>query len=252
MFEGAFVENGGSPRRSWSLVVSFFAQSLLVGVAILIPVLTTNTLPAQQWVGLLLEPPPPPAGPAPRAPEQPRVKQPEPERADDSAFRTPAVVPEKAALLTDTEEPLRRDDEGVKNAVGIAGSIPGGVPGGVFAVSIRQVEVKPPPPPTPLRLPEAAPRVVEVGGKVQAAKLMQKVEPVYPLIARQARISGTVRLEAIIAADGRIRELKVMSGHPLLVQSALDAVRQWRYQPTLLNNTAVEVLTHIDVNYTLR
>jgi protein TonB len=91
-----------------------------------------------------------------------------------------------------------------------------------------------------------------VGGKVQAAKLLQRVEPVYPPIARQARISGTVRLEAIIAADGRIRELKVISGHPLLVQSALDAVRQWRYQPTLLNNTTVEVLTHIDVNYTLR
>jgi protein TonB len=224
---------------------------LLTAVAVLLPLLATNTLPAQQWVDLLLEPPPPAAAaPAPRAPEQRRQMQPKPQRADDSVFRTPAVIPERAALLTDEEGPQPGPDETYR-PIGVVGAPPG-VPGGLLAFGNRQLEVKPPPAPAPSRSQEAAPRLVEVGGKVQAAKLVRKAEPVYPPIARQARISGTVRLEAIIAADGGIRELRVISGHPLLVQSALDAVRQWRYQPTLLNNMPVEVLTHIDVNYTLR
>jgi protein TonB len=74
---------------------------------------------------------------------------------------------------------------------------------------------------------------------------------VYPPLARQARIQGTVRLQAIIAKDGTIQSLEVVSGHPLLVQSALDAVRQWRYQPTLLNGEPVEVSTTVDVIFTL-
>ncbi len=250
MFEGAFVENGGSPRKSWSLVASFLAQSLLVGAAVLIPLLTTNALPAQQWVGLLLAPPLPPAAtPAPRAPEPPR--QPKLQRADDSVFRAPAVIPERVALLTDAEEPRTSVSEGIDRGPGVVGAVPG-VPGGILSLNNWQLEAKPPPAPAPPQPKDPAPRLVEVGGKVQAAKLIQKVEPAYPQIARQARISGTVRLEAIVAADGRIRELKVISGHPLLIASAIDAVRQWRYQPTLLNDIAVEVHTHIDVNYTLR
>jgi protein TonB len=77
------------------------------------------------------------------------------------------------------------------------------------------------------------------------------VTPVYPPLARQTRISGTVRLHAIIAKDGTVQQLEVLSGHPLLVQSALDAVRQWRYQPTLLNGEPVEVDTTVDVIFSL-
>jgi len=86
---------------------------------------------------------------------------------------------------------------------------------------------------------------------VQSAKLMAQPKPVYPPLARQARIQGTVRLEAEISKDGTIENLKVISGHPLLIQAALDAVKQWRYQPTLLNGVAVEVVTTVDVNFTL-
>jgi len=81
--------------------------------------------------------------------------------------------------------------------------------------------------------------------------LVNKVQPVYPPLARQTRISGTVRLHAIISKDGSVKELEVLNGHPLLVQSALDAVRQWRYRPTLLNNEPVEVDTTIDVIFSL-
>ena len=86
---------------------------------------------------------------------------------------------------------------------------------------------------------------------MQSARLVNQARPQYPPLARQARVQGTVKLEAVISKDGTIEELKVVSGHPLLVQAALDAVRQWRYQPTELNGVAVEVITTIDVNFTL-
>jgi protein TonB len=109
----------------------------------------------------------------------------------------------------------------------------------------------PPPPPPPVAAPPPPPERVRVGGQVQSARLVNQARPVYPPLARQARVQGTVRLEAVINKDGVIEELKVISGHPLLVQAALDAVQQWRYQPTLLNGVAVEVITTIDVNFTL-
>jgi protein TonB len=90
-----------------------------------------------------------------------------------------------------------------------------------------------------------------VGGQVQSAKIVSQPRPVYPPLARQARIQGTVRLEAVISKEGSVEELKVISGHPLLIQSALAAVQQWRYEPTLLNGVPVEVITTIDVNFTL-
>ena len=92
---------------------------------------------------------------------------------------------------------------------------------------------------------------IKVGGNVTAARILNRTTPIYPPLARQTRISGTVRLHAIIAKDGTVQQLEVLSGHPLLVQAALDAVRQWRYQPTLLNGEPVEVDTTVDVIFSL-
>ncbi len=83
------------------------------------------------------------------------------------------------------------------------------------------------------------------------ALLTHRVEPIYPLIARQARVEGTVQLRAIIARDGSVEHLEVLSGHPLLVHAASEAVRQWRFRPTLLNGEAVEVDTYITVVFHL-
>jgi protein TonB len=116
------------------------------------------------------------------------------------------------------------------------GGVIGGVIGGVGAA---------PPPPKPTQ------QRIRQGGQVQAAKLTNKVTPMYPPLARQTRISGTVRLHAIIAKNGSVEQLEVISGHPLLVQAALDAVRQWKYQPTTLNGENVEVDTTIDVIFSL-
>ena len=107
------------------------------------------------------------------------------------------------------------------------------------------------PKPRAAESPAVAASPHKVGGDVQAAKLVKKVIPVYPPLARQARVSGTVQLIGVIAKDGTIQQLQVASGHPLLVKAALDAVRQWIYRPTLLNGQAVEVIAPIDVIFTL-
>ncbi|HNY41101.1 MAG TPA: M56 family metallopeptidase [Bryobacteraceae bacterium] len=92
---------------------------------------------------------------------------------------------------------------------------------------------------------------ITVGGSVQQANIVRKVEPEYPPLARQARIQGTVRFTAVLATDGSVKQLTLLGGHPLLVQAAKQAVEQWTFRPTLLNGEAVEVITNIDVGFTL-
>lgn len=94
-------------------------------------------------------------------------------------------------------------------------------------------------------------RRLRVGGNFIAGKLINRVQPVYPALARQTRIQGVVRLHMILQKDGTVQQLEVVSGHPLLVQAAMDAVRQWRCQPTLLNGAPVEVDTTVDVVFAL-
>jgi TonB family protein len=95
------------------------------------------------------------------------------------------------------------------------------------------------------------PERIRVGGNVQQAKLISQRKPIYPPLAKQARIQGTVRLSAVIGKDGTIQQLEVISGHPFLAPVALEAVKDWVYEPTLLEGNPVEVVTQIDVNFTL-
>jgi len=128
---------------------------------------------------------------------------------------------------------------------GVPGGVAGGQLGGVIGGVIGGIpKAAPPPPPPP-------PKRIRVSSGVQAAKKIHDVAPIYPPLAKQARIEGTVKLQAIIGKDGTIQNLTVVSGHPLLVQAALDAVQQWRYAPTLLNNEPVEVETFIEVHFRL-
>ncbi len=96
-----------------------------------------------------------------------------------------------------------------------------------------------PPPPAPIR----------VGGNVQQAALINQVQPQYPPLARQARVTGIVILEAIIGRDGAVRDVRVITGHALLAPAAVKAVEQWRYNPTVLNGEPVEVVTTVTVNF---
>jgi protein TonB len=134
-----------------------------------------------------------------------------------------------------------------------------GVPGSTGAVNaasglINQlIGVLPAAAPPAPKAKETAPpdRPVTVSGGVQAAKLIRKVIPQYPTLARQARLCGTVRLVGIIAKDGSIKNLQLVSGPPMLVQAAFDAVKQWMYRPTLLSDEPVEVIAPIEVVFTL-
>ena len=92
---------------------------------------------------------------------------------------------------------------------------------------------------------------IRVGGNVQSAKMIRQVQPVYPQIAKTAHVQGTVLLHAVISKDGSVQELQYVSGPPLLMKAAMDAVREWRYQPTLLNGEPVEVETTISVIFSL-
>jgi TonB family protein len=96
-----------------------------------------------------------------------------------------------------------------------------------------------------------APQRIRVARDVQKTKLLQHATPIYPPLALQARIAGVVKLNVIIATDGTVRNVTLMSGHPLLVNPAMEAVRQWVYEPTLLNGQPVEVVTLVEVDFSM-
>ena len=152
---------------------------------------------------------------------------------------------------------IKEDDLPPPASAGVVGGVPGGVPGGtaagVLGGIMGGVPTAAPPPPPPVKKEPEKPKLerIRVGGNVQAANLVRKVTPVYPPLAKQARVQGTVRFTAIIGRDGAIQNLQLVSGHPLLVPAATEAVKQWVYRPTMLNGEPVEVITQIDVNFTL-
>ena len=124
--------------------------------------------------------------------------------------------------------------------------------GSIIGRILRNQPVPPPPPEQPALKPTLSAKPIRVSGGIQSAKLIHRVVPNYPSLAKTARIAGTVRLEAVISREGTIRELRAVSGHPLLVSAALVAVKQWRYRPTVLNGRPVEVVTQVEVRFTLR
>lgn len=233
----------GNWKRA-TMPIAYMVEVVVVGVMVLVPLIYTEALPkAQLMTFLAAPPPPPPPPPPPAAAPAPIVKK----VTVEDIMKAPTVIPKTITRIKDQPEPAPNANLGVVG--GVPGGVPGGQMGGVLGGVIGGVMSAAPPPPPP---PKAAtPKRIRVGGQVEAAKLIFRPTPVYPPLAKMARIQGTVRLEAIIAKDGTIQDLKVLSGHPLLVKSALEAVQKWRYQPTLLNGEPVEVVTEIDVNFTL-
>jgi protein TonB len=169
------------------------------------------------------------------------IHQPVKHLMDAGKLVTPKAIPKDIKIIKEEEQPP--DMGGM--AGGVVGGVAGGSMGGAIGGVIGGAGTAAPPP------PKAALTRTRVGGAVQAAKLVNRVQPLYPPLARQTRISGTVKLHAIIGKTGAVEQLQVVSGHPLLVQAALDAVKQWRYQATLLNGEPVEVDTEIDVIFSL-
>ncbi|HEV7513637.1 MAG TPA: energy transducer TonB [Candidatus Acidoferrum sp.] len=239
MFDEMVVSspNPKKTNKPWTVVLSMIFQVAFLAVLILIPLIYTEALPKTMMATLLVAPPPPPPPPPPPIAQVVHVK-PQVHLMDAGKLVTPKVIPKDIKIIKEDAP----DMSGMQG--GVVGGVSGGQMGGVIGGVIGGVGTAPPPPkPTQTRIRQ--------GGQVQAAKLMNKVQPMYPPLARQTRISGTVRLHAIIAKNGTVEQLEVISGHPLLVQAALDAVRQWRYQATTLNGEPVEVDTTIDVIFSL-
>jgi protein TonB len=242
MFEEMVVSSprGKKTNKSWTVIVSGIVQATFLAVLILIPLIYTEALPKASLATLLVAPPPPPPPPPPPAATQIVKVKPQVHLMDAGKLVAPKVIPKEVKIIK--EEAEQPDAMGAMG--GVPGGVPGGQMGGVIGGVIGGVGGAPPPPkPTQQRIRQ--------GGAVQAAMLVNRVQPQYPPLARQTRISGTVRLHAIISKDGSVQQLEVLSGHPLLVQAALDAVRQWKYRPTTLNGEPVEVDTTIDVIFSL-
>ncbi|HEV2520858.1 MAG TPA: TonB family protein [Candidatus Acidoferrales bacterium] len=222
-------------NKGWSVILSGAVQAFILGILILIPLIYTEALPKAMLSTLLIAPPPPPPPPPPPAPVKTIVK-PVARLIQSGKLMQPRAIPKEVAVFKEAELP----PDVITNS-GQTGGVFGGIPGQGM---VSGPAVPPPPKPT-------APARIKQGGNVTAASIITQTRPVYPPLARQARIQGNVVLHAIIDKDGKVAQLEVISGHPLLVQSALDAVKQWRYKPTLLNGDPVEVDTTITVTFTM-
>jgi len=252
MFEYSFVPSGKT-GRPLSVVVAGIGQLMVVGGLIVVQLFIGQSLPERGLLNAIMLAPVPTAPPAPPPPmvakRIPRAA-PVQRKFNPDALVSPVVVPKVVAMI-DEAPPLV--------AEAVVGGVPGGIPGvplasaGIGLINSAPPEAPPPPktvapaPPPP----PAAPRQIQVGGDVQAALILVQTHPVYPIAARQGRIHGTVKLNAVIGTDGKIKNLTAVSGHALLVQSALEAVRHWIYRPTVLDGVPVEVNTEIEVRFNL-
>jgi protein TonB len=244
MFEQTFVQSQAQTRKPWTVAVSLSLQCLVVGALLLIPLLHPQALltpkPPQPRVirTWITQPPPPPQTERPRAAilSAPVTR------------RTLVYVPQNAHPAASPSVGIPSTDQ---DSVAWSGPLSTTFGGPSFGDTTQLPPRAVAQPRTPPVAQNATTGPLKISQGVQGAKLLFSPHPAYPPLAKITHTQGIVKLEATIAADGSIRNLRVVSGPPLLIDAAVDAVRQWRYSPTLLNGVAVEVLTEIDVSFTL-
>jgi protein TonB len=228
--------SGARKRRGFTTIFSFSFQLVILGVLVILPLMFTEALPKAQLLTFLVAPPPPPPPPPPAAPTVKMVR--ETDVLKSGALRTPTSIPKKVEMIREEEAPPPVSG-------GVVGGVPGGIPGGQAGGVIGSIIA-----PSVMAAPKLeAPKRVRISQGVTQGLLIHKIEPVYPKIALMARITGVVQLHAIIGRDGNIKELEAISGHPMLIPAAIDAVKQWHYRPYLLNGEAVEVETNVTVTF---
>jgi protein TonB len=224
--------------QSQTLPISVGLHVVIILAVIIVPLLTSEALPEPSAAARAFfveppsapPPPPPPPPPAPKAANVPKTP--------------PKVVQEDAKFVAPIEVPTEiAPDEGIDLGVegGVPGGVEGGVPGGVVGGVVGGLPSAPPPQEAPVR----------VGGNIKEPKKIKHVNPEYPDIAKQARVQGIVILECVISPQGKVSNVTVLRGIPLLDQAAQDAVRQWVYSPTLLNGVPVPVIMTVTVNFKL-
>jgi protein TonB len=258
-----------SRAKALLLPVTAALHVIVLAGVVLVPLLTSQDMPEVTKAGGIraffvepvAAPPPPPPPPAPpkaaavSAPKPTKIEAPKPvvEPKFVAPVETPPELPQQEVVGT---EGLALADAGVAGGVegGVAGGVEGGVVGGVEGGEVGGVEGgtvggqvggevggEPEPPAGPVR----------VGGNIKEPKKLRNVPPVYPDVAKQARVQGVVVLEATIDPSGRVDNVRVLRGVPLLNEAALAAVKKWVYSPTLLNGTPVPVIMTVTVNFTL-
>src|SRR5277367_4263128 len=243
MFEDSLIESGGKlkTKRGMTTTLSFVFQMVLVGILVLIPLLFTEALPKTQLMTFLVAPPPPPPPPPPAAAVVKIVKVVQTDIVNGE-LKAPTKIPKKIEMIKEDEAPPP-----AMASTGVVGGVPGGVPGGSMGGVIGSVLSS-----TPVAVPKiAVPQRVRVSAGVTSGLLVKRIQPNYPPLARQARIQGVVVLQAQISKEGSIENLQLISGHPMLAPAAIEAVKQWKYKPYLLNGEPVEVETQVQVNFTL-
>ena len=225
-------------KQGYTLPVSIAIHAVVLLAVVIVPLMTAEALPEPTSVvkAFFVEPqaapppPPPPPPPAPKAAVQPRAMS-TPQPVQENKFTAPIETPYEV-----------KPDEGIDLGVegGVPGGVEGGVPGGVVGGVVGGLPDAPPPP-----------AAVRVGGQIKEPKKLKNVAPVYPDIAKQARVQGVVILECTISPQGKVTDVKVLRGIPLLDAAAIDAVKQWVYSPTLLNGVPVPVIMTVTVNFRL-
>lgn len=240
LFSDSLLESGvrERKRRSFATTVSFAFQCVLIGFMLIVPLMFTEALPTQQLLTFLIAPPPPPPPPPPAAAVVKVVRQ--TDMLNNGQLRTPSRIPQKVEMIREEEAPPPMNS-------GVVGGVPGGIPGGQLGGVLGGIISSTA---SIAAIPKLEPvKRIRVSQGVTQGMVIRKVEPAYPKIALGARITGVVLLKAVINKDGEIKELQVVSGHPMLVPAAIEAVKQWRYRPYLLNGEPVEVETNITVTF---
>lgn len=236
-------EAGHAREHAATLTVSLVAHAALLALAVIVPLLTYDFLPAPGDAARAFFVAPPEAAPPPPPPPPPAPAA----RAIARAAVAPTPPPE-AAFVAPVEVPDAVKPEAGIDLSGLAGGVPGGVeggvPGGVIGGIVGGLPLASPPPPPPA--------AVRVGGQIKAPKLVHSVPPVYPELAAQARLTAMVIMEALVDTQGRVRGVQVLRGAPLFDDAAIAAVKQWRYQPLLLNGVPTEFILTVTVKFNLK
>ena len=248
IFADSILEFGVQRKRKFfATTTSFVVNILVIVVMLLIPLAFTEQLPQAQLLTFLVAPPPPPPPPPPAAEQMQRVvKQIQTDMLNNGELRTPSKIPQKVQMIKEEEAPPPMPAGG-----GVVGGVPGGIPGGQLGGVIGSVISSTNSLAAVPKFVPVTPQRIRISQGVTKGLLIHRQEPVYPPLARAARVQGEVVLSAVIDINGQIQNLQLVSGHPMLVPSAITAVKQWRYKPYLLNGQPVEVETTITVIFSL-
>jgi len=239
LFHDSLVVSGAKsrPRNPWAVVGSVALLSLVLLTLVVIPLFHTDPLPKTERLTMLYFQPPPAAGA-----KSTNIQAPKP----TSTYK-PTSIDTPVHVHKTQEAPPPPVDTTSEVVGGVPGGVVGGIPDGVLGEVLHSTGSAP----ALAKAPAPAPKRIRVPAQVAEANLIHDVAPQYPPEAGRQRIEGTVVLMAVIGKDGTVHDVRVESGLPLLAQAAIEAVKQWRYKPYLLNGEPVEVDSHITINFTL-